>query len=139
MPIAPCRRILVIESYPDAGAALCALLETWGHNAVLAESGGQGIRLALKGSLDVIIVDLGLDDMDGCKVVQLIRAGPSDTVPVIIAYSGSPQREAGALHAGCDAFILKPAIEELRTLVGLARADVRHYTAYAGPALARRR
>lgn len=40
---------------------------------------------------------------------------------MIIAYSGIHHREAGALSAGCDAFVLKPAVEELESLVGLAR------------------
>lgn len=87
----------------------------------------------------MIVLDLGLEDMDGCKVVQLIRAVPSGTVPVVIAYSGLHQREAGALHAGCDAFILKPSIEELESMIGLSRQDVRRHSAYAGPAVGRRR
>jgi CheY-like chemotaxis protein len=135
------RRILVIEDNPDTGAALCALLKTWGHNAVLAETGRQGLREALAGSLDVIVVDLALGpvDLDGFKIVRLIRAEPTGAMPIIIAYSGAHHREAEAMQAGCDAFILKPAVEELESLVGLARVDVRKYAAYAGSALARRR
>jgi CheY-like chemotaxis protein len=129
----------VIESHPDAGAALCALLETWGHNTTLAETGRQGVRQALKGSFDAIVVDLGLSDLSGCKVVQLIRSDPTGAVPVIIAYSGYHHREGIALQAGCDVFILKPSIGELETLVGLSRTEVRQYAAFAGPATARRR
>jgi CheY-like chemotaxis protein len=137
--MAACRQILVIESSADAGAALCALLETWGHHAVFARTGRQGLRQALQGSLDVIVLDLGLDDMDGCRLVQLIRAEPIGAVPVIIAYSGSHHREAETREAGCDAFILKPSIEELESLIGLSRKEVRKYADTAGPSASRRR
>jgi CheY-like chemotaxis protein len=134
-----CRRILVIESNPDAGAALCALLETWGHNAIFAETGRQGIRETLHGTPDVMILDLGLRDMDGCEVVRLIRAEPGGDRPVMIAYSGSPHREAQALDAGCDVFILKPNVEEMELLVGKTREEVRKFVETAGPAMTRPR
>jgi CheY-like chemotaxis protein len=137
--VAACRRILVIESNADAGVALCELLDVWGHNAILAGTGRQAIREALHGSPDVVIIDLGLEDMDGCKLVQLVRAEPTGRPPVIIAYSGSAHREAQALNAGCDVFVLKPAVDELESLVCLDRAGVRQYAATAGSAAARHR
>ena len=135
---ARCRRVLLIESSADCGAALCALFETGGHETVVALTGREGLRQARRRSSDVIVIDLGLGDMDGCKVVQLIRAEPAGHVPVIIAYSGYHHRETEALKAGCDAFVLKPAIEELEWLILATRAEVQQFVETAGPAVGRR-
>ena len=132
------RRVLLIESGADSAAALCALFETGGHETVLALTGREGLRQARRRSSDVIVIDLGLSDMDGCKVVQLIRAEPAGHVPVIIAYSGYHHRETEALDAGCDAFVLKPAIEELEWLILATRAEVQQFVETAGPAVGRR-
>jgi len=137
--MAACRRILVIESNADGGQALRDLLEAWGHNPTLADTGRRGVQRAIRESPDVIVLDLGLDDMDGCKVVQLIRSEPTGNLPVIIAYSGFHHREQEALDAGCDAFVLKPAVEELESLIQRTREQVRQFVEAAGPAVARRR
>jgi CheY-like chemotaxis protein len=94
---------------------------------------------ALRSAPDVIIVDIGLPDMDGCKVVQLLRADPRGQTPVVIAYSGSAHREQHALDAGCDVFVLKPEIDELEHLVKMTRIEARQFTATAGPVATRRR
>jgi len=129
---ATCRRVLLIESYADGRESLRALLAAWGHKPMVAATGRQGVQRGIRESPDVIILDLGLDDMDGFMVVRLIRAEPTRAVPVIIAYSGYHHREVGALRAGCDAFVLKPAIETLEALVSLSREQVRRHSAYAG-------
>jgi len=128
----------MIESSADSAAALSALFEAGGHETVLALTGREGLRQARRRSSDVIVIDLGLGDMDGCKVVQLIRAEPAGHVPVIIAYSGYHHRETEALNAGCDAFVLKPAIEELEWLILATRAEVQEFVETAGPAQGRR-
>jgi CheY-like chemotaxis protein len=74
-----------------------------------------------------------------CKVVQLIRSYPRPEPPLILAYSGAAHREAEALAAGCDAFILKPNIDELERLVQSTREEARAYVASTGSVLARRR
>jgi CheY-like chemotaxis protein len=106
---------------------------------MIAETGRQGIQRAIRESPEVIILDLGLADMDGCKVVQQIRSEPSGSAPVILAYSGYHHREAEAREAGCDAFVLKPAVEELESLIQGTRDQVRQFAETAGPAVTRRR
>lgn len=133
------RRILVIESSADGGESLCALLDAWGHSATCVDSGRRGLRRALMDTPDVIILDLGLADMDGCIVVQRIRSAPTGGVPVVIAYSGYHHREGEALDAGCDAFVLKPQVEELEMLVEATREEARQFVETAGPAVTRRR
>ena len=133
------RRVLLIESDADGGEALSVLLEVWGHQPLIAETGRHGVQRATSESPDVIILDLGLDDMDGCEVVQQIRSEASGGLPVIVAYSGSHQREDEARRAGCDAFVLKPAVEELESLIQGTREQARQFSVRAGPAVSRSR
>jgi two-component system CheB/CheR fusion protein len=137
--VAASRRILVIEDDVDGGQGLRALLELWGHRPYLAETGRRGIARALRHSPEVIILDLGLADIDGCDVIRRIRAEPSGAAPIIIAYSGYHRREEEALGAGCDAFVLKPAIDELQSLLQGTRESVCRQTSEGGSALERHR
>jgi CheY-like chemotaxis protein len=135
------RRILVVESNPDHGEAIASLLGVWGHAAVVATSGREAVVRALDDPPDAVVLDLGLPDMDGCKVAAEIRAHEVQVrgAPVIIAYSGYHHREQEALAAGCDAFVLKPNVEELETLVRCTRGEAQQYTQRVGPAAYRRR
>jgi CheY-like chemotaxis protein len=106
------RGILIVESNVDAGEALRALLEIWGHRPSVVVTGQAAIDTALRHPPDVFILDLGLDDMDGCAVVRALRSAPGGEERLILVYSGYHHREQQALDAGCDAFVLKPAVEE---------------------------
>jgi CheY-like chemotaxis protein len=77
--------------------------------------------------------------MDGCAVVRAVRSAPGGEDRVILVYSGYHHREQQALDAGCDAFVLKPAVEELEKLVQGTRVSVRQYVETAGPASKRPR
>jgi two-component system CheB/CheR fusion protein len=133
------RRVLVIENQPDNAESLCQLLDIWGHAGTVALGGTCGVAQALQSPPDVIIIDLGLPDMDGCEVAQLIRAETRGQASVIIAYSGSAHRESQALEAGCDAFVLKPELDELEALVKMSRIEARQFMATAGSVATRRR
>ena len=115
--MAASRRILVIEDDAEGGEALCALFTVWGHRVSSAETGQRGIELALAEAPEVIVVDLGLADMDGCDVIRRLRSERPGETPWIIAYSGYHLRKNRAREAGCDVFVLKPAIDELESLI----------------------
>ena len=114
--MAPSRHILLIENDADVSDALRALLEVWGHRVSCARTGPHGVEIALLDALDVIVLHLGLSDLDGCEVIRRIRAGRRDA-PWIIAYSGYHERRIQARAAGCDAFVLKPRLEELQASI----------------------
>lgn len=116
-PGPPSRRILVIENNTDGTEALCTLLGLWGHRVSSATTGARGIEIALVDAPEVIILDLGLSDMDGCEVIRRIRAERQSEPPWIIAYSGYNERQAQARDAGCDAFVLKPRLDELESSI----------------------
>lgn len=108
-------RVLVIEDDTEGGESLCALLHVWGYRVFLAKTGQRGIELAIREAPEYVIVDLGLEDMDGCTVVREIRS--VSRAPFVIVYSGHHRRESAARAAGCDAFILKPSIDDLELLL----------------------
>ena len=135
-PGIPSRRILVIESNPDGAEALCSLLEVWGHRVSFASTGARGIEMAIVDAPDVIVVDLGLCDIEGSVVIGRIRASAGET-PWIIAYSGYNERRVAARDAGCDVFVLKPNLDELQA--SIENASVSATGSRTAPAPAERR
>jgi CheY-like chemotaxis protein len=114
------RHVLIIEDDPDGSEALRSLLELQGHRVAVAASGQAGIDTAVRTRPDVIIIDLGLPDADGCDVARSITSQPGPWKPFVVAYSGYHALEDRARRAGCDAFVLKPEIHRLERLVDAA-------------------
>lgn len=118
--MASSRRILVIDDSADGLDALRMLLEAWGHRVSGARTGREGVDQALAEQPEVIILDLGLPDLDGCEVARRIRSEPWGSTVTIIAYSGFHRLAEQAKDAGCDHFLLKPAVDELQALIDVA-------------------
>jgi CheY-like chemotaxis protein len=129
------RRILVIEDHGEGREALVALLEFRGHSVSVAEDGRSGVKTALAERPDMILVDIGLPDVDGVDVIRDIRLRVPAGETQIVAYSGYHTAADRARKAGCDAFVLKPGVEELEALLD-AFAEPRKA---AHPAQTRRR
>ena len=86
----------------------------------MANDGDEGLKLALAGSYDVAIVDIGLPTIDGYDVARGIRSARPDDGPVLIALTGNGRAEdrQRALDAGFDAHLLKPMdVGEIHRLV----------------------
>ena len=107
--------LLVVEDDPRLGRLLVRLFSEDRHVVELSATGRDGLEAADSGdSLDAIILDVGLPDIDGLEVARRIRDRGSRT-PIIIltARDGLPDRIAG-LDAGADDYLTKPfAYEEL--------------------------
>jgi two-component system, OmpR family, KDP operon response regulator KdpE len=104
------RRVLIVERDDDNRESLGMLLEARGHDVHLASTGEQAIALAATRRPDIVLLDLGLADMDGEQAIAAIKVSPS-APPFVVAYTGFPNRERRARAAGCDAFILKPSLD----------------------------
>ena len=114
------RRVLVVEDDADGRDSLRALLETWGHAVDVAQDGEEGIRLALDRRPEVVLMDMGLPDMDGFEVARRIRAGRNGHAPFVIAVTGwtGPQDRKCARDIGIDVYLLKPTDpDELQALL----------------------
>jgi two-component system KDP operon response regulator KdpE len=118
-------RILVVDDDRQLLRALRINLTTRGYEVQLAPDGATALAMAGRQPPDLVIVDLGLPDMDGVTVVEGIRGW--STVPVIVLSARhQEQAKVRALDAGADDYVTKPfGIDELLARV---RAAVRRAT-----------
>jgi CheY-like chemotaxis protein len=119
------RRILVVEDDLDVREALCALLENWGHDVANAAEGQTALAVAGRYMPEVVLVDLGLPDMDGCEVASRLRAGPNGARLFLVALTGfGTDHDTARIRAsGFDAHLLKPAaVDELEQLLAAVPA-----------------
>lgn len=116
-------KIIVIEDDPPIRRFLRTALETHGFEVFEAASGKQGIIEASNRKADLIILDLGLPDMDGVGVVKAVRAWSDMPIIVLSARSAEAQK-IEALDAGADDYLTKPF--GLGELLARIRVALRH-------------
>jgi CheY-like chemotaxis protein len=104
------RRILVIDDNVDGADMTCAMLAMLGHDVTPAYSGSAGLDAARALAPEVILLDIGLPDIDGYEVARRLRSDESTTGCVLVALTGYGQARdrAQAAAAGFDAHCLKP-------------------------------
>ncbi len=116
--------VLLIEDEPAMRRFLRAALGGHGYRLVEAETGVAGLTEAATRNPEVILLDLGLPDMDGLEVTRRIREWTSTPV-IVISARGQERDKVAALDAGADDYLTKPfGVEELlaRMRVALRRA-----------------
>lgn len=106
-------RILVIDDDRQLLRALRIALSARGYDVTVAHDGGTGLAAAQRIPPDLVIVDLGLPDLDGVSIVQALRGW--STAPVIVLSARlTEQSKINALDAGADDYVTKPfAVGEL--------------------------
>jgi len=107
-------RILIAEDEPQIASFIRRGLESAGYEAVIAEEGDRALEIALSGEVDLVLLDIGLPEMDGFEVLRALRGGGS-TVPVIMLTARTSTRDTvEGLESGANDYIPKPfAFEEL--------------------------
>lgn len=99
--------ILIVEDEFSIRNALTSFLAAAGHSVEALASGMEGVQRAVQGELDVVVLDLGLPDVDGSEVLKMIRAVSS--VPVIVATARDDEEEIiRILKNGADDYVVKP-------------------------------
>ena len=108
-------RILIVEDNADAAESLRLLLTILAHEAIVARTGEEGVKLAFEFKPDVVICDIDLPGMDGYAVAGALRAAPEIRAARLIAMTGYGQEEdhKHAERAGFDHHITKPADPEM--------------------------
>jgi len=116
-------KILVIDDDPSLLRALRLGLQASGHQVVTAVNGEQGISQAAVASPDVVVLDIGLPDIDGQAVCRRIRQW-SEVPILILSASGTEDRKVAALDGGADDYVTKPfGMAELEARI---RTAIRH-------------
>ena len=106
-------RILVVDDDPQILRALRITLTAQGYDVVTAASGAEAITRAVHHRPDVLMVDLGLPELDGLDVIHAVRGWSEAPILVVSGRSGAADK-VEALDAGADDYVTKPfAVEEL--------------------------
>ena len=113
-------RILVVEDDPGILRALKTNLTRHGFDVETAETGGQALESYSRRHPDLILLDLGLPDIDGTVVIQEVRA-QAGTPIVVLSVRGGERDKVEALDLGADDYLTKPfGVEELLARVRVA-------------------
>lgn len=105
--------VLVVDDDPHIVRALAITLRGHGYTVATAPDGGSALHAAAQRPVAVVILDLGLPDMDGTTVIKQLREWSTVPILVLSARHGSNDK-VEALDAGADDYITKPfGLEEL--------------------------
>jgi DNA-binding response OmpR family regulator len=103
--------IMIVDDYPVTQRVLTYQLYKTGHQVITANNGREAIESLVDLTIDLMIVDLAMPEMDGLAVLRYLRADSRFyTLPIImLTASGKEQDRVLALSEGVDAFMTKPA------------------------------
>ncbi|MFJ8100324.1 response regulator transcription factor [Lysinibacillus sp. NPDC096212] len=122
------KRILVVEDDIAIGNLIKMTLATQQYEFDIARDGHSALQKALAMNPDVIILDLGLPDIDGVELITKIRSW-TQTPIIVVSARGEEHDKINALDAGADDYVTKPfSVEELlaRIRVALRRMSFEH-------------
>ena len=123
--------VLLVEDEPQMRRFLRAALTGHGYRLVEAETGAAGLTEAATRNPEVILLDLGLPDLDGLEVTRRLREW-AQTPIIVISARGQEKDKVAALDAGADDYLTKPfGVQEL---LARLRVALRHKAAVAGEA-----
>lgn len=115
--------ILVIEDEKNISDLICKNLKTHHYKTLQALSGIEGLSIINSQCPDIILLDLGLPDIDGLSIIRKVREWSS--VPIIVVSARTQEKEkVDALDAGADDYITKPF--GTSELLARIRASLRH-------------
>jgi signal transduction histidine kinase/ActR/RegA family two-component response regulator len=116
-------RILVVDDNDDAAELLALSLQQAGYETATAHDGSTAIEAAVALKPHVVILDIGLPDINGYQVAEQLRKDPSLSHTALVALTGwgTPEDQRRALAAGFDVHLTKPvAAGDLREAMGRA-------------------
>jgi two-component system KDP operon response regulator KdpE len=100
-------RLLLIEDDPTIRTPLMRALHERGHAVASASTAMEGVQAALADRPDLVVLDLGLPDLDGKEMLRMLRA--VSQMPVIVATARDDETEiVRVLDAGADDYLVKP-------------------------------
>jgi two-component system KDP operon response regulator KdpE len=115
--------ILMIEDDASVATVVSDALEARGYRVRVAPSGAEGLDAALADPPDVVLLDLGLPDIDGIAVCRTLRTWSSNPI-VVLSADGAEDRKVAALDNGADDYVTKPF--SMAELLARLRVAERH-------------
>ena len=116
--------ILLIEDDKSISGFITTSLERNGYRVTSALNGKEGLSLAASLCPDVILLDLGLPDIDGCEILKQIRSWNSNIPIIILSARTKEQDKVSALDLGADDYLTKPF--GTAELMARIRTSMRH-------------
>jgi two-component system, OmpR family, KDP operon response regulator KdpE len=117
-------KVLVVDDEPQIRRALRTSLEAHGYEVMTVGTGEEGVLGVAESAPDLVLLDLGLPDVDGAEVIERIRAF-SEVPIIVVSVREGQQEKVAALDAGADDFVTKPfGMEEL---LARSRAAIRRH------------
>ena len=124
-PMGPGLRLLVVDDNVDAAESLAMLLQTSGHVVWTAYSGPSALSSAAEHRPEVVLLDIGLPELDGFEVAKRMREDPAHEAMVLVALTGYGQaadRERSR-EAGFDHHLVKPVdLDEVQAILTAVKA-----------------
>ena len=122
-------KILVVEDDRSVSSLITTTLKLNQYNYISAGTGNEAISLCASHHADLILLDLGLPDIDGIEVIRTIRTW-SGAVIIIISARGEDSDKIAALDSGADDYLTKPfSIEELLARIRAAQRRMQYIRA----------
>jgi two-component system KDP operon response regulator KdpE len=120
------RTVLIIEDEPSISNFICRALAANDYKAIHAGSGKEGLSLFFSHIPDLVLLDLGLPDMDGLDVLSQLSGLPKEVPVIIISARDREAEKVKALDMGADDYVVKPfGVSELlaRIRTTMRRSD----------------
>jgi CheY-like chemotaxis protein len=108
--LSPRRRLLVVDDHEDSVTMMAAVLRAKGYDVATARNGTAALEIATSFGPDLVILDIGLPEIDGYEVARRLRKIPAmaDTFIVALSGYGTEQDQGQAYEAGFNYHLTKP-------------------------------
>jgi DNA-binding NtrC family response regulator len=114
-------RVLIIDDEPDLADITARLVEGWGHEVKKAPDGMSGLEAHRHWRADLILLDIGLPDIDGLQVLGELRRLDPEALVIMLTGQQSTRLAVQAMQLGASDYLTKPAVpEELHLLIDKA-------------------
>ena len=126
MAVLPPLSVLIVEDHQDGADSLAEVLALCGHSVRVARSPSEALGMLSEGEVDVVLLDIGLPEMDGYELARRLRRHPATAGATLVAVTGygQDQDRRNSAAAGFDHHLVKPVdLEMLQSVIDKVTAQ----------------